>query len=56
MLAAKSLVEPTFGCVVDTLPCDRAMALNVVWRLVARGLLIVDLNAPVRLDTRVTPS
>jgi hypothetical protein len=56
MLAAKSLVEPTFGCVVDALPCDRAMALNVVWRLVARGLLIVDLNAPVRLDTRVTPS
>jgi hypothetical protein len=56
LLVARSLFEPTFGLVVDAIRCDRAMALNVVWRLIARGALTVDLNAPIRLDTRVTPS
>jgi hypothetical protein len=52
----RSLAEPTFGRIVDAIPGDRATTLNVVWRLIARGALTVDLAAPIRLDTRVTPS
>ena len=51
--AARSLCEPTFGRLVDAMSCDRAMALGVVWRLIARGALKVDLAAPIQLNSPV---
>jgi hypothetical protein len=54
--AARSLVAPTFGRIVEAMDCDRAVALGVVWRLIAQGGLNVDLNAPIRLDAPLTVS
>ena len=47
------LTAPTFGKIVDAMDSDRAVALSVVWRLVAHGGLKVDLDAPIRFDTPV---
>ncbi len=38
---------------VDALPASREVALGVVWRLIARGRLSVDLTAPIDPDTLV---
>ena len=54
--AARSLSAPNFGRIVEGMGCDRAVALGVVWRLIAQGRLSVDLNAPIRLDTPVIVS
>ncbi|WP_271580770.1 TnsA endonuclease N-terminal domain-containing protein [Bradyrhizobium sp. CCBAU 45389] len=51
---ARALSAPTFGRIVEAMDCDRAIALATMWRLIARGSLSVDLNAPIRLDTPVT--
>lgn len=51
--AVRSGVAPTFGGIVAAIGCDRVFALGVVWRLIARGVLKVDLNTPIRLDTPV---
>ena len=50
---ATHLTEPTFGTLVDSLPVSAEAALAVVWRLIARGQLRVDLSAPITRDTRV---
>jgi hypothetical protein len=55
MAAARSLPAPTFGAVVSAAAEDRAQALGAVWRLIARGLLLVDLTKPVLLDSVVRP-
>jgi hypothetical protein len=39
---------------VDVLPASREAGLAVVWRLIARGALVVDLTIPITTDTRVT--
>ena len=41
-------MRANFGRLVDAMSCDRAMALGVVWRLIARGALKVDLAAPIQ--------
>ena len=51
--AARTLCEPTFERIVDAMSCDRAMALGVVWRLIARGALKVDLAAPIHPNSPV---
>ncbi len=51
--AARLLSDPTFGRIVDAMPCDRASALGAVWRLIAHGALRTDLAAPIRLDSPV---
>lgn len=38
---------------VDALPATREAGLAVVWRLIARGALVVDLSAPIAPSTRV---
>ncbi len=43
-----------FGHLVDALPVSREAGLAVVWRLIARGALVVDLTMPIAADTRVT--
>jgi hypothetical protein len=43
-----------FGELVDALPTSREAGLAVVWRLIARGWLIVDLTMPIASETRVT--
>ncbi len=53
--AARSHLAPTFGSVAGAVPGDRSTALGVVWRLIARGVLRVDLAAPVGLETPVRP-
>lgn len=50
---ARSLRDPTFAQIVDTMPCDRATALGAVWRLIAQGGLRVDLTAPILADSPV---
>jgi hypothetical protein len=44
----------SFGQLVDVLPASREAGLAVVWRLIARGALVVDLTMPITTDTRVT--
>ena len=44
----------SFGQLVDVLPASREAGLAVVWRLIARGALVVDLTIPITTDTRVT--
>lgn len=44
----------SFGVLVDALPASREAGLAVVWRLIARGALIVDLTVPITAGTRVT--
>ncbi|MDF2119157.1 TnsA endonuclease N-terminal domain-containing protein [Roseiarcaceae bacterium H3SJ34-1] len=45
---------PSFGELVGKLPVPLEAALGVVWRLIARGELTVDLDAPITPSTRVT--
>lgn len=51
-----SLGSPTFGRIVETLPAKRSVALAVVWQLIARGALRVDLSTPITLNSRVATS
>lgn len=44
----------SFGDLVTALPVPREAALAVVWRLIARGALVVDLTKPITAETRVT--
>lgn len=44
----------SFGDLVDALPTSREAGLAVIWRLIARGALIVDLTMPIASETRVT--
>jgi hypothetical protein len=44
----------SFGQLVDALPASREACLAVVWRLIARGALVIDLTMPITTDTRVT--
>ena len=44
----------SFGQLADVLPASREANLAVVWRLIARGALVVDLTIPITADTRVT--
>ncbi|WP_336966819.1 TnsA endonuclease N-terminal domain-containing protein [Sphingobium aquiterrae] len=53
MMAARSLAAPTFGAVVGAASQDRVQALGVVWRLIARGMLVADLSRSIRVDTLV---
>lgn len=59
-MLAKQAVEyacvhaTSFGRLVDMLPVSREAGLAVVWRLIARGTLVVDLAMPITTDTRVT--
>lgn len=49
-----ALAHPTtFGNLVDALPVPREAGLAVVWRLIARGALVVDLTLPITAATRV---
>jgi hypothetical protein len=50
---ARALPAPTPGQIVAAMPGDRAVAIAAVWRAIARGLLLVDLAAPVHRDTPV---
>lgn len=43
----------SFGCLVDALPVSREAGLAVVWRLIARGALVVDLSTPIAAGTLV---
>jgi len=54
LAAAAHMASPTFEALVDALPASREAALAVVWRLIARGQLRVDLASPIRRDTRIT--
>jgi hypothetical protein len=45
-----------FISLVDALPTTREASLAVVWRLIARGALTVDLSAPIVPDTFVRAS
>ncbi|MFK4526886.1 hypothetical protein ABIF90_004867 [Bradyrhizobium japonicum] len=44
----------SFGDLIDALPISREASLAVVWRLIARGALIVDLTMPITSKSRVT--
>lgn len=44
----------SFGQLVDVLPASRDAGLAVVWRLIARGALAVDLTVPITTDTQVS--
>lgn len=56
LAVAAEMVCPTFQTLVDALPANREAALAVVWRLIARGRLRVDLTSPIRRDTRIVPA
>jgi hypothetical protein len=45
------LSDPTFGSLAATVPAQRAAVLGVLWRMIARGELRVDLTVPIGLRT-----
>jgi hypothetical protein len=51
---ARSMQTATFGGVLAGLPVRREVGLATLWRLIARGMLRVDLTAPITFDTRVS--
>ncbi len=53
LTTAAKIEAPTFGALVEALPASREAALAVVWRLIARGELSVDLTVPIAPGTRV---
>jgi len=53
MTAVSSLPAPSFGSIVAALKTTRSKTLATVWRLIARGELRVDLDAPITLHTRL---
>lgn len=48
--------DATFGEIVEALPVARDAALAVVWRLIARSALRVELSAPITLSSWVSAS
>ena len=56
LATAADMVSPTFEALVGALPASREAALAVVWRLIARAQLRVDLTSPIGRDTRITPA
>lgn len=44
----------SFGDLIAALPASHEASLAVIWRLIARGALIVDLTMPIAIETRVT--
>ncbi len=50
---ARRLMSPSLGTLIDELPGSREAVLAVVWRLIAKGQLVVDLSGPIMRDTRV---
>ncbi|MGG2377309.1 hypothetical protein ACE400_29325, partial [Salmonella enterica] len=58
-LAARALAaagqQPgaTFGTLAEMMPVSRSAALAVIWRLIARGQLCIDLDAPIGPGTRI---
>jgi hypothetical protein len=47
------LEAPTISDTVSAVPMRRPAALAVLWQLIARGLLWVDVSAPITPDTPV---
>lgn len=54
LCASRSLDAPTFGAVLAALPVNQQTALATLWRLIARGMLRVDLSRPIAFDTPIT--
>lgn len=53
--AVRSLAVPTFRAVLSAVQDNRPAVLATVWRLIARGVLLVDdLSVPITLATRVS--
>jgi hypothetical protein len=44
---------PTLRDTVTAMPCDRVVALGAIWRLMARGDLLFDVQRTVGFDTRL---
>lgn len=51
LTAVGSLEKPTFGQLVAALEVNRSVAVATVWRLIARGQLLVDITTPITLNT-----
>jgi len=47
------LEAPTISDTISAVPMRRPAALAVLWQLIARGLLCVDVSAPITPDTPV---
>ena len=47
------LEAPTISDTISAIPMQRPAALAVLWQLIARGLLRVDVSAPIIPDTPV---
>lgn len=51
--AVSALEAPTIGAVISAIPMQRPAALAILWQLIARGLLRVDVSAPITPDTPI---
>lgn len=49
-----TLEAPTIGDAIAAVPMRRPVALAILWQLIARGLLRVDVSAPITPDTPVS--
>jgi hypothetical protein len=52
-MTVRRLEAPTIGHTISAVPMQRPAALAVLWQLIARGLLCVDVSAPITPDTPV---
>jgi hypothetical protein len=52
--AVRIMGEPTFHELVDAVPGAREEVLGVIWRMIARGMLRIDMTTPILPATRVS--
>lgn len=51
--AVRTLEAPTISDAISAIPMQRSEALAALWQLIARGLLRVDVSAPITPDTPI---
>jgi hypothetical protein len=56
LAAVSQLDSPTFARLIAALPLSHEESTALIWRMIARGLLQVDLSSPIHMTTRVAVS
>lgn len=56
LAAVSQLDSPTFARLIAALPLSHEESTALIWRMIAHGLLQVDLSSPIQMTTRVSVS
>lgn len=53
LAAVRTLREPTFHNLANAVPAAREEALGLIWRMIAQGMLRIDVTSPIVPTTRI---